>query len=305
MIPVVTPLAIGAVSAASERFSESGGILVQLALLLLLGLSALAYRRQRLRGTTLVAPWAWSVVSLLAVVSVDCAVALAGSAAPPWVVPLRLAAAMTTFCPLMAVLGAKRPQDRAWQFIVLALWAILSLPSLEWLFFGGVQELHPARFWFLMLLIGAGALNGLATRAWAASLLYCAGQVALLAPHLPGAPDWLGGSGGPPVGLALIVAAEVVRALTARTTRRGFTPLDNAWLDFRDGFGTLWSLRVMERMNASAALVDWPVMLGWQGFFPRHADASVVAVPPAVEESFRTLLRRFVSSEWIDQRKNG
>ena len=43
--------------------------------------------------------------------------------------PLDFAAAMIVFCPAMALLGAKRPQDKPWQLIVLSLWGILALPG--------------------------------------------------------------------------------------------------------------------------------------------------------------------------------
>ncbi len=304
MVPVVTVVTLGTLAATPERPWPPGTTLAAVAVLSLVGLAALAYRRPRLCGTTLVASWCWSVVSLVALAAVEIGVCLADAQpTPAWVVPLRLAAAMSTFCPTMAVLGAKRPQDRPWQFIVLALWAILSLPSLEWLFFGGVQEIHPARFVFLAILIGAGALNGLGTRYWGASLLFCCGQVALIAPHLAVAEPWLSESRGPLAGLALIAAAWTLLAAEVPRRTRAAAPLDRVWLDFRDAFGVLWSLRVIERMNATATLVDWPVTLTWHGFLPRTSDTSAVEIPASIEESFRTLLRRFVSSDWIDQRK--
>jgi hypothetical protein len=38
------------------------------------------------------------------------------------------------------------------------------------------------------------------------------------------------------------------------------------WFDFRDAFGTLWGLRVVERFNDTARRSNWPVRLGWRGF---------------------------------------
>jgi hypothetical protein len=78
--------------------------------------------------------------------------------------------------------------------------------------------------------------------------------------------------------------------------------LDRVWLDFRDAFGAVWALRVMERMNAASTMYGWPVLLSWNGFSPRDDAPEVSPVPPTVEESLRTLLRRFVSPEWIDER---
>ena len=59
----------------------------------------------------------------------------------------------------------------------------------------------------------------------------------------------------------------------------------------------------MERMNAAATMYGWPVQLAWSGFIAaRRRSADALDAPPAVEDSLRTLLRRFVSREWIDER---
>lgn len=264
--------------------------------------AALLVRWPRLRGTTLLAVWAWSLAALCAIALSEILIGTAAEGPRAnWSLPLRFAAAMGTFCPIMAMLGAKRPQDRAWQFIVLSLWVILSLPTFEWLLFTGVREIHPARFWFLIVLVGVGALNGLATRGWLSSLLYGLGQLALIAPFLPQAQTWLPADRSVWLGLALLATAWTLQAVPRRP-RAHCTGLDRVWLDFRDAFGVVWALRVAERMNASASMYQWPVTLHWHGFLPNEASAATVEVPEAVEESLRSLLRRFVSPEWIDQR---
>src|SRR4051794_207498 len=106
------------------------------------GLLFLWLQRRAVAGTTLTAPWWWSVVSLLALALAEFVTAFWKSDSDPSAAALRFIAATSTFCPLMALLGAKRPQDRGWQFIVFSLWVVLALPGLEWLLFGGVQELH-------------------------------------------------------------------------------------------------------------------------------------------------------------------
>jgi hypothetical protein len=266
------------------------------------GLAALAARKPSLRGTTLVAAWYWSVVSLSSVALCEIAIGLNGSPSAAWIVPLRFAAAMTTFCPIMAVLGAKRPQDRPWQFIVLSLWIILSLPSVEWLLFGGVQEIHPARFWFLVVLTLVGAINGVATRFWLSSLLVSLGQMALVAPYLPATQPLFPGPTGPLAGLLAVVAAWSLLALGTPRPRRSATAADRVWLDFRDAFGTVWAVRVAERINASASMVHWPVTLAWRGFQTRADHRRAEEIPAAVIDSLRTLLRRFVSPGWLDAR---
>ena len=267
------------------------------------GLFALAWRKSSLGGTTLLAPWNWSLVSLLAIATSEVLVGLGGSLSrSEWPVPLRFAAAMTTFCPMMAVLGAKRPQDRGWQFIVLSLWAILSLPSFKWLLFGGVQEIHSARFWFLVALTLVGAANGITTRFWPSSLLVCAGQMALVAPYLPATQCLLPGAQAPLSGLLAIVVAGGLLASGLPRGAPAAKPLDRVWLDFRDAFGAVWALRVAERINASAAMHGWPVVLGWRGFRDRENGGPAEAVPEIAADNLRTLLRRFVSPAWIDAR---
>jgi hypothetical protein len=263
----------------------------------LVGTAALAWLRPRLSGTTLVAVWAWSLVALAMVVASQVGLGLARPASDT-IAAVRFASAMSTFCPLMALLGAKRPQDRAWQWIVLSLWVILSLPGFEWLLFGGPTEIHAARAWFLSILVGIGVSNGLATRQWLGSVLYGGGQAALLAPFL--VETRLSGEASGLLGLGLLSASWLLLALD--WPRRGAAgPLDRVWLDFRDSFGVVWGLRVAERVNATARLADWPLHLSWRGFRPRD-PGQPLEIPPAAVDSLRTLLRRFVSRDWVDAR---
>ncbi len=266
--------------------------------LVFLGLTAL--RWPRIRDTTLVAPWAWTGVSLFTLAGVELALVLSGQALPSWASAARYAAAMSTFAPIMALLGAKRPQDRGWQWIVLTLWAILCQPAGEWLLFGGVAEIHPARFWFQMILVVVGATNGLGTRNWLSSVLYCVGQIVLLLPFHSAAPP-IAASNAAFWGLVgvFLGTASLATGGARRRDLAGDT-LDRVWLDFRDEFGVVWALRIQERVNTSARMYDWPVQLAWQGF--RERASARTEIPPLVEESFRTLLRRFVSAQWIDER---
>ncbi|MGD9724067.1 MAG: hypothetical protein AB7O59_22630 [Pirellulales bacterium] len=267
------------------------------------GLTALLRERPRLAGTTLAAVWCWELVSLLAIGLTELLVALvAGGSVESWVLPLRLVAATSSFLPTMALLGAKRPQDRAWQWIVGTLWCILSLPSGQWLLFGGVREMHPAQLVFLAILVGVGLVNGLATRLWPVSVFFAAGQLALLAPFYAATFARDVGPAVPLAGFALLVAAWLLRTRQRPRPRAAAAPLDRVWLDFRDAFGAVWGVRIMERMNAAAAMYGWPVTLTWNGFRAQAEGDSLTAAPDQVAESLRTLLRRFVSAEWIDAR---
>jgi hypothetical protein len=128
----------------------------------------------------------------------------------------------------------------------------------------------------------------------------------------------------PPVWIAcglLLTAALTARRAAGRLPRESYARLDVSpirswsvvWRDFRNWYGTVWAVRVMERINASAAMYDWPVGLDWDGFVWRdwRADQDGSAAAPiaaqqqtAIEQFLRNLLRRFVSSEWIEARLN-
>jgi hypothetical protein len=265
----------------------------------LVGLGALIWRLPRLRGTTLVAPWAWSLVALAGIVGTELAIGWMGTSGVAWLAQARFAAATGTFCPVMALLGAKRPQNGPWQFVVFSLWLVLSLASIEWLLFGGAPEIHPARLAFLLILVGTGAVCGVGTRFWPSSLLFAAGQIAILSPIFAG--TTLDAPSATPFGLAAIVCAWLLLAADWPAARQSASPLDRLWLDFRDALGAAWALRVAQRMNASAKMQGWPVWLGWNGF-ERREGGQIRQVPDVVEESFRAILGRFLSPEWIDAR---
>jgi hypothetical protein len=193
---------------------------------------------------------------------------------------------------------------------VLSLWIVLALPALEaWLFRRGF-ELHPARAWFLLILIVTGAVNHLASRYAPSACLVSAGQVLLMKEALPAifaGPAW------PRLGLALFAAAVLLAWLVP--SRRALS-LDRVWLDFRDAFGLVWGLRVQERVNSAATAQSWPVRLTWRGFQAAvptktvgETDAptqSAPAIDPGpAGDVLRNALWRFVSPDWIADRDAG
>lgn len=260
--------------------------------------------RRPLRGTTLVAPWWWAVASSLAVTAAGGAALWPGWWPADWLPPLRFAAAVTTFCPGMAVLGAKRPQDAAWKFVVFSLWVVLAWPALEWMVratarSGEPFEIHGVRGSFLLVLIGLGLWHTLPTRFWAASLAGCLAQLTLLADQLP-----LVRSLGVRPELGLVAAALGVWLLVRGLWRRpaGAPSFELAWREFRDLFGALWALRVAERVNAAALTNRWPVRLSWQGFEGDPVTVLSRDERRALRQVVENLLRRFVSPEWLAER---
>ncbi|HUY89306.1 MAG TPA: hypothetical protein VMV10_11275 [Pirellulales bacterium] len=306
MIPEATLLAIVRESLAGD------GRLILAALLGALGGIVLARAAKKLQGGTLFSPWAWSCFSLAALTAAEAAVAISGAPATSiFVAHVRYLAATTTVAPLIALLGAKRPQDRAWQWIVASLLALLALPSLKaWAFDGGPPSPHAAWRWLLTAILTAELLNFAPTRFGLAAGLLVLGQFIELAAYLPGFFRPLAGW-DPIWGLALPVAALLVAWLAAWRKKPAAEPVDRLWLDFRDAFGALWALRVAERFNASAAQYGWHVWLAWGGLrlsrddrLPDHAIVGPLApeVRQGMHQALKSLLWRFVSADWIAER---
>lgn len=258
----------------------------------------------RINKTTLTGPWCWSLLSLGAIAAVEGLVAggLVRQSAEAW----RFAASVGIFSPWMSLIGAKRPQDQPWHFIVASLWGIQALPAAEALFLRPGQPLAIIDFraFFLMVLICLSLLIHLPTRFWWTALLAAGGQLLLLWSYLPF--DTTPPTAFHVVGAAvLFLAAALVALLNVRRPRAAL-PFDRLWQDFRDAFGALWAVRVMERVNASAAMYDWPVRLTWSGFRAAEDLSRVAEIPPAIAPDVQrvlvNLLRRFVSHGWIEQR---
>ena len=108
-------------------------------------------------------------------------------------------------------------------------------------------------------------------------------------------------------GLALGVLALLNGWWSARGgTRRAACHLDRAWLDFRDAFGAMWGLRVIERMNDLARRQRTPIRLTWWGFRDPDRLGQPLQLEHALEtvltQGMRNVLRRFVSEAWLVER---
>jgi hypothetical protein len=266
------------------------------------GVAALGFRG--LRGTTLSAPALWAVAAALGVAVVEASLAWPGPALDPMSASLwRYAAAAGTFCPLMGVLGAKRPQDRGWQWVVLSLWIILLVPAMQAVAARSGHRLELYGAWQLLLaaLIAMGLLNYLPTRFALAAVLFAIGQSLLLGRYLVSinAND----QGWRIVGLALILAAAAAAIVIARWRigagadggESSSIARSNArWFVFRDGWGAFWGLRVMQRVNQTAELSGWPVRLEWwDGFAPVNDETRDPQMAAQIQQTLDSLLRRF------------
>jgi hypothetical protein len=205
------------------------------------------------------------------------AAALAAAAASPGAPPaVPYLALCLTGCAGVAVLGARRPGEAAWDFVVAGLLAVLSLPVARGL---GNPRPEPAHLGFLGAALAVPLLNYLPTRLGAAALLAGAAAGVELAA--------LAGAAGAerllPWSRCLLGAAPWSGlALAAR--RPAGSDFDRAWLAFRDRFGLVWGQRVREQFNRAAANAGRPEELSWSGL-------RAGAVPAAVGDELLSLLR--------------
>lgn len=265
--------------------------------LLLAGMAVQGYFR--LRATTLGAPCLWAAVSGIALAAwALLSTSLEGIAH----LATQFALAATTFCPLMAVLGAKRPQDRGWQWVVLSLWVVLVWPAAQAVLLpSGVRlELFIAWRLFLWGLIVLGLLNYLPTRHWRAAVLVAVGQVLLLREHLglgqPPASPWpLLVSIGALVSAAWDVELSALKRPQPSSSATALQELTQRWLSFRDSFGAFWALRVLGRINQLLDQQHWPLELTWSGFAAQQEPTAEQLA--TLTQSLDSMLRRFEAEE--------
>lgn len=265
--------------------------------------AAAAFRRSP--GTTLAAPAVWAMIAALALAA-DAIAAAQGAGRIDSLTEslLHYAAAVGTFCPMMAVLGAKRPQDRGWQWIVLSLWVVLLAPAAQAVVGRSAQQLDLFTAWLLLLgvLIGMSLLNYLPTRNAISAVFYAIGQSLLLWPYLAGGDSTsmlrLMGLGA--MTLAAVITFYVYRAKGEKTPTSAIQGFNRRWETFRDGWGAFWGLRVLQRVNQTAELSGWPVRLEWWSGFTRvAANASDEDLEvdedtrQHIEQTLNSLLRRF------------
>jgi hypothetical protein len=254
-----------------------------------LAVTALWRLRRVTAGTTLVAPWCWAFAAVAAMTCAAVAAARDASSAATY----RYLAGAMLLAPPMALLGAKRPQDRAWQWIVASLLLLAAIPvGQQWLYRpGGMLQVEPAWQWFLLVIATFSVINHLPTAHCVSALLYGVALHALLGEQFPA---WLRAPYGEAelVALSCIAVAAWLAGRKRQNAKRSL--FDRQWLDFRDAYGATWALRVMERFNASARTGDWGVHLTWSGFV--NAEATPAELPEAAEQSWRNLMRRFLAT---------
>jgi hypothetical protein len=275
----------------------------------LIGRQPITGPSRTLRGTTLVAPALWSIVALAAVALAEgFAAGHLGTREPGLVQIVRYAAATVCCCPMVALLGARRPLERPWQAVVAALWLVLQLPALQWLIArpGAQFELPWTWTLFLVALILLPAANYLPTRHAAPSIMVVAAAWFLLGGYLRASPPLVGESGMfiPPYRqlLALLMGVSAVEWIIRSGRRQTLPvePIDRVWLDFRNAFGAFWALRVIRSINEAPAATP---KLNWHGFCAGDPPRLLSDMNrQGAVKRLRSSLWRFVPPAWIDAR---
>jgi hypothetical protein len=274
--------------------------------------SALLGVHKRLSGTTLVGPWGWTVASSIAVVS---ATILSHTISEQSGSLLRYFAAISTCCPMVAILGAKRPQNRAWQWIVGALWIVLALPAITAITFAH-PNLQLGGLWtsllFILIVLPVG--NYLSTRYFFPAILAASAQVFFLvdcgAISLWGAAavvtKYSVVSSATTGQFLALVSTLIVGYITPHNShlRSRGTQIADVWYEFSQLYGILWSRHVADRAERIFEQSGIAIGLGRAGFYARMNDGEQQPIPadtlpPEVEATLNHLLLRFVSQNWI------
>ncbi len=211
---------------------------------------------------------------------------------------------------LVFVLNARTPGHRVWAGLTLVLVVVFLIPFLEepgrLRRAHGLARVHLDMPWSLFygFVVVVGVTNYLPSRFGKAAAVV---GLAFLLEYLGlSRPEW------PEARLAVLgswvswlaCAGAWVAHWSEDRGPKGRGECERLWFWFRDHWGVVWALRVLERFNREAALANWPVRLTWFGLEPVAASTDgepSPEVPDTAAATLRGLLRRFAEPERLDQ----
>ncbi|MCA8990370.1 MAG: hypothetical protein KDA88_00230 [Planctomycetaceae bacterium] len=210
-------------------------------------------------------------------------------------------------CPPIAVLGARSPTHRVWNyFILMPLVAVLGWPAMTlWMPSDAWQPVEvggPVLMAFgLVTVMGFG--NFVGTRYTAATFLAGLAVVAGLVPFATFRPESVAPDLWRICSATLIVLAGQAAISASKRQYAEESPYTTIWNDFRDTFGLVWSVRILERLQEQGRRDQLPVEWSAEGLHWCTEDESArEAAEVKISHTLRWLLRRFVEPEWIDAR---
>jgi len=265
------------------------------------------------RGSTAVPAAAWGLAAAAAHAAESWCRASGGLVEPAAAAAARLTVVALSLCPIMSLLGAKRPQHGVWQFIVATLAAVLAMPAVSAVLVrpGSLPDVHMIERWLVLVLMLVAGMNFIATRHGPAAGLVVAGQLLLARRFLPfgdaAAALTPAAMATDAVAAWLVAGGAVLAAVQSWVwpIRKRAIPeadpaaaIEAAFLPLRETLGAAWTLRISERFNAEAEERGWPCRLRFDGL---HAEAAAEnrACPAEAILTARALMRRFVSPAWL------
>ena len=264
---------------------------------------------QAVRGTALRPAMVWAIAAVALAV-----VAQGAALLQPLASGRTIAERLTYLCVLSllaasgSVLNARTPGGKAWACLMLLLVVVFLIPWLEEQTrlrrATTLLPIHLDAPWsiFYGFIVVVVVTNYLPTRfGWAAAALgglFLLEFVALTSTSWPPerrATAWSW------IGWLLALALEVAR-LSARRIEAARSRCERLWFWFRDHWGVVWALRVLERFNRAAEVSHWPIRLTWFGLVPLSEAAGARPLPSddELETTFRNLMKRFAQSERLD-----
>ena len=217
--------------------------------------------------------------------------------------------AVLLLCPGIAVLGARRPGYQVWNiFVLLPLLAVQIFPviaSTRFLDTANQYRLDlPALLGFSLVLV-MGTANYYGTRFTLPALLHSSTLVLIVfsmtdttASLMPAA------DAARQCAVVTFTLSTVLAALRGGDSNPGLSGLDQVWRDFVDQFGLMWAHRVMVRLNEAAVHESWVAEFHWHGiqWAPDATVSERIRTQERITLTLRWLLKRYVTSEWIDAR---
>jgi hypothetical protein len=264
------------------------------------------------RGTGLRGALAWVALALVFLVAANLVALgeplLEGRPAAGRLTYIAVLAFLAAF---ISVLNARVPGAAIWAGLMAVLVVVFLIPWLEGPTrlrkAGGLAPLHLDAPWtlFYLVLVFVAVTNYLPTRFGKAApgfalgfwLEYLGLTDSALTPQAR-ATIWSA--------VAWSLAASVWLARwCARRAPPARTRLERQWLWFRDAWGVVWALRILERFNREANLRSWPFRLGWFGLTGVGVPGSDEGplIPEEADATMRGLLRRFIQPARLEEAK--
>ncbi len=219
-------------------------------------------------------------------------------------------ACLASLAAMISVFNARTPGGGAWALLMGLLVLVFLVPWLEGSGLakgrGGMDQLRLEMPWslFFALIVIAGVTNYLPTSFGPAAAILGLAMIletaGLLLTGWPGARCAEMWSVVP----ALLSATCWMALFRSRRRPVSSDGLTRLWLWFRDHWGAVWGLRILDRFNRAAETAQWPFRLTWQG--PRGLDGLTSPdIPEDAPKTLVQLLRRFAPPETLESAMNG